>query len=365
MPFLGDRESAGNLFSPDVQYKVPHYQRRYVWDKTNWHKLSEDILTRLGLELKGNMDSGFDFEPIMERENISIEKDKMHFTGIIVIRQISKELQLPTILEVIDGQQRLTTFQIIFCVIRDIFESLGKSDEATEPQGQIMKRISGVPVQRFIPTKYDKAAFERIVSGQYRRKVFQNGLMFDDHDKSVMTSHNLLNVYNYFCKWIWNYVQKDENYKRLGELFSVIKAQFNFVVLKLDKEDYSEEIFESLNATGRKLSDFDYLRNNLFLRAGKMGDDQDGRSYSEVFYEKYWKFEQDGPYQWQTDKQEQFLHSFLKEKLGPNCFSAENVNPLDVYRKYSMTVANGIEDEFRQLYTYAKSYRKLEHDEDN
>ena len=85
------------LFSHPVQYKVPHYQRWYVWNKTNWRTLWEDILAQCQ------------------------DSYKEHFTGSIVTREISKGE--PEIFEVIDGQQRLTTFQIILCVIRDILVS--------------------------------------------------------------------------------------------------------------------------------------------------------------------------------------------------------------------------------------------------
>ena len=36
-----------NLFSTDVQYQVPRYQRRYVWEEMNWRTLWEDILFQL------------------------------------------------------------------------------------------------------------------------------------------------------------------------------------------------------------------------------------------------------------------------------------------------------------------------------
>ena len=141
------------------------------------------------------------------------------------------------------------------------------------------------------------------------------------------------------------------------------KTKFDFVQLTLEDTDHSEEIFESLNATGKKLTNFDYLRNNLFLRARKLGNDENEKPYSEIFYEKYWKFEQDGPYHWEADNLEEFLQKFLLHTLGSDCLSVGNVNPLDVYREYSRK-AGGIENEFKDLLSYAKSYLSLENDED-
>ena len=380
---LGDRESINKLFSHGVQYKVPHYQRRYVWDQTNWSTLSEDILAHLGQELEDITDGGYTFKPLKQRVDTSTGEYKKHFTGIIVIHQISQGE--PEIFEVIDGQQRLTTFQIILCVIRDIFESKGYSKQAEEPQRLIMNEIANVESLKFIPADYDQWTFQKIVEGTYGKLISQlfdknpNRVTLDDKSlghirqqlcfggDSDNVSQNILDVYNYFYEWIRLYVQQTEDDPKLSTLLSVIKVQFDFVRLTLDESDHSEEIFESLNATGRKLSDFDYLRNNLFLRARQLDHPESEESNSDRFYKEYWNFEKDKEawHYWHTDRQEEFLRAFLIAHLGPYCFKTENVKPFDVYRKYRMTVAKGIEDEFKQLNAYAESYRELDNNMDD
>ena len=384
---LGDRESISKLFSHGVEYKVPHYQRRYVWDKTNWGTLWEDILAQLGLELQEGTDGEYTFKPLKQHEDTSTTplkgRYKKHFTGIIVIRPISQGE--PEIFEVIDGQQRLTTFQIILCVIRDIFESKDYSKQAEEPQRLIVNEISDVKSCKFIPTHYDEWTFQKIVEGTYGRLISQ---LFDKKSNRITlknrsledirrqlcfggdpdnVSQNILDVYNYFYEWIRGYVQKTADNTKLGALLSIIKTQFDFVRLILGESDHSEEIFESLNATGRKLSDFDYLRNNLFLRARQLDDPKNEEFHSDRFYKEYWNFEQNKKayHYWQTDKQEEFLRAFLIAHLGPYCFRTENVKPFDVYRKYRVTVAKGIEDEFKQLNAYAKSYQELDNNIDD
>ncbi len=389
---LGNRENISKLFSDAVQYKVPHYQRRYVWNKTNWRTLWEDILAQLGLELKEDLGGAYAFEPLEQHEETSTSprrgNDKKHFTGIIVIRLISKERGGPEIFEVIDGQQRLTTFQIILCVIRDILKLNEYSTEAKElQQGLIMDESNSGKIWKFIPTEYDELAFEKILEenyGNFLSHYFNeesNCLILDEEkrnslhlnlklfDRSSEVSEDIFGVYDYFYEWIRRYVQKTESGTKLDNLLnllSIIRANFDFVKLELGEEDYSEEIFESLNATGRKLSDFDYLRNNLFLRARQLDRPEGKESCSDRFHREYWIFEKDESdfHYWQTDRQKAFLRAFLKANLGPYCFSAENVKPLDVYRKYSMK-ANGIENEFKQLKAYAESYRKLNKDMDN
>ena len=85
------------LFSDDgVKYRVPIYQRHYVWNRNNWVHLWDDI-----------------------REKTEKKDVEDHFTGVIVIRE-EQETKV-----IVDGQQRLTTFQIILCVIRDICTEAG------------------------------------------------------------------------------------------------------------------------------------------------------------------------------------------------------------------------------------------------
>ena len=361
---LDNRSTTSTLFSAEVQYKVPHYQRRYVWDKTNWLTLWENILAHLELEIEGDADGKYDLKDLEQCKHTSKEKVKKHFTGIIVIRKISEGP--PEIFEVIDGQQRLMTFQIILCVIRDILRSENFTEEAMGPQNLIKYTFSSEKVYySLIPTDYDYSAFNVIVDGRYGNLISQCDTLDDNALNSIKMqltpagspdamSQNILDVYKHFYRWVRHYGKKTSD-EKLGDLLGAIKSRFNFAILKLGKEDYSEEIFESLNATGTKLSDFDFLRNNLFLRAG---------AHSEYFYQNYWIFEDSSQnykfetHFWNTDNQKAFLRAFLVVNLGPYCFKSDNINPLDVYRKYSRT-AGGIENEFKQLMEYAKSYQEL------
>ena len=77
--------SVHTLFRINVQYRVPLYQRRYVWGEVNWRDLWKDISVQEELKPKA----------------------KGHFIGPIVTRLIKGHQKR---YEVIDGQQRLLTF---------------------------------------------------------------------------------------------------------------------------------------------------------------------------------------------------------------------------------------------------------------
>ena len=359
--------SVNQLFTANIQYEVPRYQRRYVWDETNWRTLWEDIRSQQKLAFQ----------------------DREHFTGTIVTRSIEdRELKS---FEVIDGQQRLTTFQIIFCVIRDLCESKVREEPAlgalvTDATNHIENQPAVVsymrsknaekdlpdPIYKLIPTDYDKLAFQTVVNGEYGKAIHpafdksKNCLdlemvervrseLFGGADK---VSASILDVYRYFYDQIRAYIEEDCNHDRVSALMFSIQSSFTFVPIAPSGSDQPEKIFESLNATGRMLSEFDYLRNNLFLRAGKLGKDEEDNSYSNKFYDDYWHFENDSQY-WDAENLDSFFRAFLMAKLGPDCFEAKNAMPFELYREYSNGLTRGIEYEFQQLSGYARSYKEI------
>ena len=337
-----------NLFGPDVQYQVPRYQRRYVWDDTNWETLWEDILSQEKLK----------------------DEARGHFTGPIVTRSIGKG-QLDKY-EVIDGQQRLVTFQIILCVIRDLCESKSHKELAAEATRHIVNtddvvrrnNLKEFPY-KFLPTDYDKSAFQTIAAGEYGKTRNRE---FDEE-----VSNSILDAYDYFAKRITQHVGEDCDYDKVSDLISSIKYDLTLVPITLETSDQPEKIFESINATGRMLSEFDYLRNNLFLRARKLEVDKDlNKSYSDIFYDKYWCFENTSLY-WDANRLDSFFREFLMAKLGLSCFQKKNEQTrkaFDVYQVYSkkLTDKQGktltdkqrerIEYEFKQLKDYAIFYEE-------
>lgn len=337
-----------NLFGTDVQYQVPRYQRRYVWNETNWGTLWDDILAQ---------------------EKLNIESEyRGHFTGPIVTRSIGIG-QLDRY-EVIDGQQRLVTFQIILCAIRDLCLSKNHQELATEATRHIVNtddvvrrnNLKEFPY-KFLPTDYDKPAFQKVAAGEC---VKSGDKLYDETEEE---SKNIFRAYDYFAKRIAEHVGENGNYDKVSDLISSIKYDFTLVPITLEKSDHPEKVFESINATGRMLSEFDYLRNNLFLRARKLDRDENpNKSYSDIFYKKYWVFEDTSLY-WDANRLESFLREFLMAKLGLFCFQEENKNTkkafdvYQVYRKEQIEKQKNIskekekiEYEFKQLRDYAKSY---------
>ena len=82
------------LTDDEIFYQIPDYQRPYSWDKDNIAELIEDLVG----SYVGNSDEDY-------------------FCGSLVLVENESDGRL----DVIDGQQRLTTFTIIACVFRELY----------------------------------------------------------------------------------------------------------------------------------------------------------------------------------------------------------------------------------------------------
>lgn len=312
-----------------VKYRIPIYQRRYVWENNNWRHLWDDIKETANLRTKLKKDGA--------EEDI---KGKEHFTGVIVIRAENETR------EIVDGQQRLTTFQIILCAIRDVCRELDYNDIVEYIEDQLIGHSRGdLPFEEYcklLPTaQSDREAFMPLVNGN-----------------ASESSGRIHDAYVYFKNEIKNYVGTD--YDKMLNLYTVFLENIQVVTMPLDTRRKAAKIFEALNGRGRALSQFDHLRNNVFLKAGEARHD---------LYQRYWQHFNSKPY-WLSDEEvvDSFLVNFLKAKLGPkfdyklpyfdlyqrNYRSALRVN-LNLHEDDS----EFIKYEFKELERYSCAYEEI------
>ena len=313
-----------SLFGNEVQYVIPLFQRHYVWDmEVQWEPLWEDLMEKADQRLSKNRRQQF-----------------THFTGAIVIQQKQTNVNEVQKYEIIDGQQRLTTFQIILCALRDVCKSYEFDEIEAQADRNILNQgylLYDLPDDRYklMPTEFDRNSF---ISLADRRVDDSNG--------------RIHSTYNYFRGEIEGYVERDRG--KMLALFNSILNDFSLVQILLDPHDQPERIFESLNARGKPLFQFDLLRNNLFLRA-RIEEDRD------ALYRNYWKHFENS--YWETEVRvgktkmtlsERFFQHFLTAKLGE-----ENVTPLfSVYQK-RLVENEGIRNQLSELKKYSKVYHEM------
>jgi len=251
------------------QFIVPIYQRTYSWTQKECEQLWNDIV-RAG-----------------SNQNIN-----GHFIGSIVYVEAGLyNVSSQTPLLVIDGQQRLTTMTLLL-------EALARHLDDSEPipgfsQEKIRNYYLLNPLEsdeqkyKVLLTETDKTTLLAIIQGQEIPK---------EHSEQVQ------NNFEYFCKVI-------ENTNKIEAVCEGI-AKLIIVDISLDRQqDNPQLIFESLNSTGKELSEADLIRNYILM--GLEPETQ------KRLYENYWRpMEKEfGQEKYKTDFDD-FIRHYLTIKTG-------------------------------------------------
>ncbi len=213
---------------------IPIYQRNYDWGKSNCKKLLNDILE---IAESGPNNTG-------------------HFTGAIIYANN----QMDHI--IIDGQQRITTIQLLLLALRDSIEA-GTIQSSSPKTSVKIDLYIGEDGNVLCPCGKDGEAFQKLYAGMYN----------DSWSKE-----------NYGNTTIWqNYAYLVDEVGKMDisaeELLSAISKLW-VVLIGLEKEDDPQGVFESINTTGVKLSDSDRIRNFIMMNH-TVADQQ-------IIYDEYW-----------------------------------------------------------------------------
>ena len=273
------------VFSTHTVFEIPYYQRSYVWDEQNWSRFLEDM------------------------ESVSAI-NRQYFIGSLILKQkmIETGSKYGDVRVVIDGQQRLTTITVFFKVLSlmknrpQIFRTfmITLSDESDEQEVAIHHN------------HIDSEAFNKVIN--------LTELVEIDDKKDTLTQSRIIDLYNFFRTHIdIEKVNSDS-----------IKRNVHFVAIDLDSDENEQQIFDTINSLGVKLTTSELLKNYLF--------DQ----YNEAKYNKYWKpiFESDVDQKVYWDQIvysgtkkyhliDLFLYAFLMIKVRGDIYTVSTEDKLD------------------------------------
>ncbi len=336
---------------------VPVYQRHYEWESTAdkqipklWGDLRDKALDRLD-----------DRSPFP------------HYFGAIIYSEPSQQAFGATPRRfLVDGQQRITTFQVVLAALREIAREHDmeqivevantylfneKSAGMTEPERERFK---------LWPSAYDRRLFQVITSKtpDEIRQAYTPEFFYKNGKLIAGRAPNLLRAYWYFYEQIGAFIDEraelDESANTvLNALIAEFLAGFQIVVIQLDENDDAQEIFASLNGLGKPLSPFDLIRNDVFHRARKTGEDD------EDLFDNRWKsFEE--PFWMEQVRQGRFKRA-RADHLVAHTVVAETARDVNVgkiateYQHYSRDRAfDTVADELDVLLAHARTYREIE-----
>jgi hypothetical protein len=279
------------IFEKKMRLEVPLFQRQYVWNRDQqWEPLWEDISRKFAEYLEGRKDS------------------PVHFLGAMVLDQKQTPTTHVEKRQVIDGQQRLTTLQIFLASFRDFCGSNSCEDLANECDSFILNKgmMSDPSVDRYKvwPTQADRDQYTDVIASNSRIELEKkHPLRYKKYARKPDPRPKMVEAYIFFYKQIEFFFNGSANEQpfvsevplcqRLEECFQSLKNALKVVVIDLQHDDDAQVIFETLNARGEPLLPADLLRNYIFLRAARQGEQQESlyNDYWRKFDDHFWRVE--------------------------------------------------------------------------
>ena len=302
--FLQAGETTLNkLLNTSRQFIVPIFQRNYSWQKSQFK----------------------------EKQN--------HFIGSIVYIDMGTPAGRPQQLLLIDGQQRLTTISILLCAIKDYVQKFNletKLINLAKIKNQFLYNSDEIDEDKYklLLNVQDKETYIKLI------------------DNTIFTVNkpatNIIKCYEFFYEHIEDFIKQDG---QIDEIYAGI-FKLSLVSISLDKDsDNPQMIFESMNSTGKDLSQTDLLRNYLLM---DLTPEKQTR-----LYKTYWKpmeelFGED-IYKNDVNKFDYFIRDFLTLKSDTGYICKIN----NVYENFKRYYLDNNCEKFavlKDLFTYAKYY---------
>ncbi|GAA7244270.1 DUF262 domain-containing protein [Helicobacter pylori] len=216
-----------DILKDELYYQIPIYQRPYQWTEENCEKLLDDLF--------------FNYED---------DRESDYFCGSLVLVLISEDSKKAKIYDIVDGQQRLSTFILLAKVLSALY-----SERLTEESKDYL--------QESLITKYgkkDRLNFSAV--GFNSKKDFQYALTsFND----VPISNNKNNyLKNAIC--LKNYLRKKE-IEDINDFIEWLYLKVVFITIICPDADKALRIFNILNARGLALNATDIFKGELLKHA--------------------------------------------------------------------------------------------------
>ena len=222
-----NKDYLNSFYSGNVQYIVPFFQRPYVWNYENWEILWES-LNEIYLDYKNDVNSE-------------------HFIGTLIIKQKQAEKIGENSFEIIDGQQRLTSFALLLKAIADtckgdlpklkerLFELLVFEDSRAQ------KHL------RIIHNRIDKPYYEKIMLQENTDNIY------------AITNNKIVKAYQFFLEKV-----KEMSDDERDMLKDIILNRVPIISMIISLNDDEQEIFDTINSLGVKLTTAELLKNFIF-----------------------------------------------------------------------------------------------------
>lgn len=287
--------------SKKAQFIIPLYQRTYAWEEKHCKRLFDDLL------------------------KINYNNLPSHFFGTIVS---VRDNEIDDDLLIIDGQQRITTISII---ILALVNAVKNGD--VDGDGEIIEDKA----RDYLYARYKQGLSRKIRLKPIECDIKEYDKLFDNDENEYDKNKGIIKNYLFF------YEKIKSCSLNAGQIFDALE-KLMIIDLRLDSSDNPQLIFESLNSTGKGLTEADKIRNYLLMSLT--------REQQEDYYHRYWQKIEEC-----TDREpSMFFRDYLTINLRRIC----NINNIYYdFKDYDGTNKFNREELFQNLLKYAKYYHLI------
>ncbi len=263
------------IFDGKVCYEIPPFQRPYVWtEEDQWQPLWDDIAR----VTEAVLDAADDEKAAAQVAG--------HFLGAVVVKQLPSAAGDPLRSSVIDGQQRLTTLQLLLDAAQLVMEQSDHEEVAESLQELVLndsKRFRSTSKRfKLWPSRIDRRAFEFVMGNDL-------DVPADLIDSRIPQAHQFFR--ESISEWAETTGDPYKARVRLAALSQVLQQYLQIVVIDLSGNDDDQLIFETLNDRGTPLLAADLIKNYVFQRCEEIAADVDRWSaiYWGDFDDDWWR----------------------------------------------------------------------------
>ncbi|MEU4167101.1 DUF262 domain-containing HNH endonuclease family protein [Streptomyces sp. NPDC026665] len=331
------------LFGPDQRLVVPVFQRPYVWSEDrNWRPLWEDVTALVQRRLAG-------------------QEVHPHFLGAVVLDQMPTATGSMPARQVIDGQQRLTTLQVLLAAVRDAARRLDAHDKYVRALAKLTVNDDDMSddldaAYKVWPTNLDRTAFRAVMNGPQGAApgtVASPGTSVIEQAYGFFTART--------GEWAQDLADQHTPDELFDALVRVLRDKLELVVIDLKPQDNAQVIFEALNDRGTPLQASDLVKNLVFQKA------EEQSLPVESLYEDVWQ-RLETP-DWREEvrqgrlkrpRLDVFLTHYLTSELGEEVLTPELFL---TFRRYVTNARMPLTALMQHLVGQASVYRRLTDDQ--
>ncbi len=256
-----------NVFGTDRRHVVPIFQRPYVWGRErNWEPLLADVKAAAE-EVEAGQAGG-----VAEVDRVG----RTYFLGAIVLERLPVAPGRIVAMNVIDGQQRLSTLQVLIAACWANATAAGASNAEVllklllHNTEQLIHPEHPYELYKVWPSLPDRDAFGHVLAARLPPRK--------------PDEHLLIEARRYFDTELHEWMSAAASpVARADALVIALRERLGLVEIQLEEDDDAQIIFETLNDRGTRLRAGDLVKNTLFRLAEQQGADV------EMLHKEYWQ----------------------------------------------------------------------------